>query len=444
MECAVIGGGITGLALGFALAQRGVNVVVLEASSRAGGKIQSLREDGCLLETGPASVQQSAELTSLIDSLGLEPVGTRVPELRRWVVADGRLQPVPHTADELLRSHLLGVRGKARLALEPMVPRGPTSSGAEESVGAFARRRFGDEAAERLLYPQISSIYAADPDALSVASSFPWLLDLEKRPGGVLLGLRDRQNDPSRRGLISFANGLCSLTDSIAARLGDRLRLETPVRTIEQVSGGFEVLTEAGDRLQVDALAIATPAHAASGIVANIAPEAAEALASIPYVPVTLVHVGFPPGAVTAPEGYGFFVAPSDDSSLLGAVFVSSLFAGRSPDEGLLVSVRVGGARRPDLAALAEDELQKRVVEEISRLLKARTPPRFVHVFRHDRGLPQYTLGHRDRLRAIGLAEESLPGLCFAGSAYRGAGVPECVRDGFRTAERILRHLGRE
>lgn len=434
----VIGAGITGLAAAHRLIRRGndVEVVVLEREHRAGGKLQTLRVDGRLLETGAASMVEGPELSELLRDLQLPLQHTQAPEPRRWVVANGALQVVPDTAMSLLVSPLLGPVSKLRLAMEPLLSRVISSPEQDESVASFAVRRLGEQAARRLFYPQISSLYAAAPAQLSLASAFPWLHSVARSRRSIVYELRARQA-AAGRGLVSFEDGMSSLTEGLATLLGGRLKLGTEVEAIDVVGNRFRV-HQSGGSIEADAVIVATPAHAASVLVSRLDPDASSALRAIPYVPVTLVHAGFPPGAVPDVDGYGFFVAPGERSLLLGAVFVSRLFRGRSPDGGLLVSARIGGARSPRNAELSDDVLEAGVAEELTRLLGSTSPPNFLHVFRHRQALPQYTLGHAQRLDAIERAQARHPGLHFAGSAYRGAGVPECVRDGFRVADAVI------
>ncbi|HJX52697.1 MAG TPA: protoporphyrinogen oxidase [Polyangia bacterium] len=454
----VAGAGISGLSLAFELERLGVSVLVLESERRAGGKIETDRRDGYICERGPASyLDRHNSITPLARSLGIESrvLPAFAAGERRLVVADGRLHDTPLDAEAFLRSRLLPVSAKLRMLADLVLPRGPSARGQEESVTAFASRRLGVLAGERLLQPLVSVLYAGDPDAVSLPAAFPLMAALEREHRSLVLGLRAdlrKQRAKPRSGgdaprLSSFVTGLDELTTALASRLGDRLRLGVRIVQVERAASGFRLAIDERGRsstLDADAVVLAIPAHQACAVVAPLAPELSEILARIPYVPVALVYLGYFASALARPaDAYGFFVPASEHLKILGAIFASAIFPDRAPARFSLFSVRTGGARHPEMANLPDEELTALAHADLRGLLGLTAPPAFAHIVRHQRGLPQYTLGHMDRVAALEAGERRTPGLYFHGNAYHNAGVPELVSRSGKLARRLAEELSR-
>ena len=446
MRCVIVGAGISGLTLSWELRRRGIEPIVLESEACAGGKIRSERDRGFLCEWGPASYSDRApSAKALIEELGLGPRTLHAGRSarRREAVVDGRVVAIPSTAGEFLRSPLLSRRAKLRALADLALPVGPSGRGEEESVAAFARRRLGAVAGARLLYPVASGIYAGDPERISLPSAFPWLAALEASDRSVLRGmerLRREEREPGSS-LATFVDGMSELTCALAVRLGDRLRRSATLTAIARRAKGFLLQVDEGGRaveIETDRLVLAIPAHAAAPLLAPIDARAAEAAAAIEYLPVTLVHAGYPARALARPvDGYGFLVLPGEPSDLLGAFYTSTLFPGRAPDGELLLSARLGGARHPALTALDDERITRVAVDGLAKLLPLEAPPHWVRVIRHQRALPHYTVGHRERVAEADAAEARLPGLYLTGNAWRGIGVAECIANAAPLAERI-------
>jgi oxygen-dependent protoporphyrinogen oxidase len=443
----VAGAGISGLALAFELRRLGVPVLVLESDGRAGGKIESERRDGYLCERGPASyLDRSGSITALARALGIEGRVLWASDAaeRRLVAADGRLHDTPRTVAEFFRSALLPWRAKLRVSMDLVLPRGPSAHGQEESVAAFAQRRLGAVAGERLLQPLVSGLYAGDPQQVSLPSAFPLVAAMERDRRSFLLAMRREfaaAKAKSAPRLASFANGLDELTSALAAAVGQDLRLRARVLRIERQGSGFRMALEeqgAAQTIEADAVVLAIPAHVACGVTAALDGGIADVLARIPYVPVSLVHLGYPASAFARPlDAYGFFVPPSESLRVLGGIFPSQFFQQRAPAGFHLLSVRTGGARHPEALHMPDAELLALADGEVRRLVGLRAGPSFVHIVRHERGLPQYTLGHKDRVASVDAGEQRYPGLFFHGNAYHNAGVPELVLRSTKLAARV-------
>jgi oxygen-dependent protoporphyrinogen oxidase len=435
MKCVVIGAGITGLAAAYELRKRGVDTSLYEASPRAGGKIESRREGELLLESGPQGfLDRVGALTRLAEELRLTPIDALPAARRRAVAFGGRLCDVPMDPISLVATRLLTLRGKARLLGDLILPRGTR---ADESVAAFARRRLGPEAADHIFFPLVSGLYAGDADSISLPAAFPSLAALEREHRSVILGaarsfLRSRMLGTRLR---TFAAGMEELTRALAERV--QPALSSPVTQL-RFNEKWHVTVENRGEVTADAILLALPAHAATRLLRSIAPHAADAAAAIPYVPVTLAWAAYPERELPRPlDRYGFLTAPDERGQLLGAVFASAAFPDRAPKGSALISARLGGARHPEVTQMSDDDLALLVHRELRTLIEARSEPSFFLPIRHAQALPQYTIGHEERVRTI---ERHLPaGLFIAGAGYRGAGVPDCVRSATDVADRISR-----
>lgn len=433
----VVGGGLAGLVVGRALLARpALEVTVLEAERRPGGKALTEVEGGWVLEWGAQTllVEPQGALSRAIDAADLraEVREARAESRRRLVLWEGALRPVPRSL-----SRIVGIAGALRAFGEPLV--GGAPPGGDESVLAFAARRFGERVAERLVGAFVTGIFAGDPARLSVRSAFPRLVALEREHGSVMRGAL--RGGVAKRDTLTLARGTGSLTDGLARALGPALRLGTPATALARAGGGWRVETPKG-ALPADAVVVAAPAYAAGDLLRPTNAALASQLAAIPYVPVAVVCLGYREEAFAQrpPQGFGFLV-PRGQARVLGCLYPTSIAAGASPPGHVLLRVLVGGALDPDGAALPEDELVALCRREVEPLVGAGEPPVLTRVFRHARAIPQYELGHADRLAAIEAARARLPGLFLAGNAYRGVSLGDVCDDAERVAAEVLRGL---
>lgn len=443
----VAGAGISGLALACALRQRGLPVLVLESESRPGGKIATDAKDGYLCESGPASfLDRRQALTKLAQEVGVaDRIVVATPAAERRLVANaGTLHDTPLGAKGFVTSRLLSTTAKLRMLIDFVLPRGPSAHGEEESVADFGTRRLGQLAGERLLQPLVSGLYAGDPTKVSLPSAFPLVATMERDHRSFLWAMykelhRDKHQQPQ---LSTFTEGMNELILALGKALESCLCLNHHLKRVERKDTGYCIsVEESGKLTQIEAhsLVIALPAHIGACLLRPLDGVIGDVLGQIPYVPVTLVHLGYPASALPKPmAAYGFFVPPSEPLHILGGIFPSMLFPKRAPQGHHLFSVRMGGARHPEVASLPDDEVTAIADRELRRLLGLRSGPVFVHVVRHRHALPQYTLGHAQKVAALVAAEKRFPGLYFHGNAYRNAGVPELVFQSTELAERMV------
>jgi oxygen-dependent protoporphyrinogen oxidase len=356
-------------------------------------------------------------------------------------VPDGFLLVAPTQLGALAATPLFSWGGKLRMALDLVLP--PRRDAADESLAHFVRRRLGREALERVAQPLVGGIYTADVERLSLAATMPRFRDLEQRHGSVIRGLRAEAGGSAaagaRYGLFAApAAGMGALIDALAARLAEgSVRLRAPVTTLERRPDGWQVRA-AGETVHADAVVLAAPAYVAADLVRPADPTLADALAAIDYASSATVTLAYRTADLPRLAGFGFVVPAVEDRALLACTYASRKFEGRAPAGHDLVRAYVGGALRPDLAALADDALVETVRAELRSLAAIEAGPTLVRVQRHPRAMPQYAVGHLDRVAAIEARVAALPGFALAGAGYRGVGIPDCVRSGEEAAERIL------
>jgi oxygen-dependent protoporphyrinogen oxidase len=450
----VVGGGITGLAAAHRVRERApeAQVVVVEAAGRLGGTIATEQVGGFRVEGGPDSIlTEKPWAADLCARLGVELVGTRAGERRTFVVHAGRLEPLPEgflllaptSLRPLLASPLFSWRGKLRMALDLVLPR--RRDAGDESLAAFVRRRLGREALERVAQPLVGGIYTADPERLSLAATMPRFRDLERRHRSVVLGLRAAARAAPQAGagaryalFVAPAEGMEALVAALARRLPEgALRLAAPAAGLARVGGRWR-LRAGREPLEADALVLAVPAHAAGGLLGPLDPGLGAALGGIEYASSATVSLAFRDADVPGLRGYGFVVPASEGRPLLACTYSSRKFPGRAPAGHELLRAFVGGALRPDLASADDETLVDLVRAELRQLLGVAAAPLLVRVRRHPRAMPQYAVGHLERVAEVERRAAALPRVALAGAAYRGVGLPDCVRSGEAAADAVL------
>jgi oxygen-dependent protoporphyrinogen oxidase len=473
----VIGGGLAGLAAAEAAADAGWQVTLLEASGRFGGIIETVRPDGWLVERSADSfLANRPEAIDLVGRLGLagQLVGIQPAARRALVVRGGRLLPVPAgfrlmapgRPGSLLASPVLSLAGRLRTALERWVPRRSDNSLEDESLESFAVRRLGREAFERLVQPLVSGIWTADPARLSMQAACPDFLEMERVHGSLTAGERFRLRSSTagesaagaRYGqFVSLAGGmgtlpaqcvealiakgvaLCEATAESIQRQGEhRQRGTLHDGAVAERSGDgawrVSLSARAGPgplTIVADAVVLAVPARVATLLVSGLDPDLSARLGEIPFAGSAIVSLGFRREQVTHPlDAAGMVVPRRERRRLLAASFSSSKFPGRAPPGHVLIRGFVGGALDPGAAALGDAELRRIVRSDLADLLGASGEPVVSRVDRWERAMPQYTLGHLARLKAIDQILDRHPGLAVAGGSYRGVGIPQVIRSG--------------
>jgi protoporphyrinogen/coproporphyrinogen III oxidase len=444
----VVGAGISGLTCAFTLKKSGQNVLLLEASARPGGVIQSIQENGYLFEQGPQSFSSTAALAELCDDLLLSEEVVAAPHRApRYVLIDRKLVRVL-MSPALLVSGLLSWSTKFSFLRDALGKTSPPET--EESIAAFVRRKFSAELLDRLVGPFVSGVYAGDPEQLSLRGAFPKLYEAEKAAGSVVrgafkLGKPEGQKTVTRPrprpGLLSFRKGNETLPRALAANLGASLRCNATVAELKRATGSFQLrirTAEGEEELFCTRLVVATPTATAAELLSNVAPSACGALQEISYAPVAVVSLAYRTDQIRhSMEGFGFLVPRSAKIRTLGTVWNSSLFPGRAPQGQVLLTSFIGGATDPAATSLPAEELAATVHREISPLLRITGEPVASRLTRYARAIPQYNLGHRDRLKSILDAVGAVPGLWMTGNYWQGPAIGACVEHALIVAEQV-------
>jgi protoporphyrinogen/coproporphyrinogen III oxidase len=445
----VVGGGISGLVCAYALRKSGIDAQLVEASPRPGGVIQSVTRDGFLLELGPQSFSSTPALRDLCADLGISnDLLEAPPRAPRYVLIDGKLQPVPLSPPALLISSLID--GSTKWALLRDILGKTIPPGADESVAAFIRRKFSAQLLDRLVGPFVSGIYAGDPERISVRSAFPQLYEAEKAAGSILRGMlrlaKSKKGPREHATLKSFREGNETLVRALANKLGAALLAETSVAQISrQNDGSFDVHLEGkhgSESVSAQSLVLATPTDVAGKLLSGLDSLFEAQLSSIEYAAVAVVSLGYRKKDIGhSLDGFGFLVPRSAALRVLGSVWNSSLFPGRTPEGHALLTSFVGGTTDPSASQLQPEELVSLVHREISPLLSVASDPVFSNVTIWPHALPQYNLGHADRLAAVAKACSRFPGLWLTGNYLRGPAIGSCVEQALPVAEEVRRKL---
>lgn len=474
-EVVIVGGGIAGLATAYELQERArsadasIHVSLVEADGRLGGVIRTERVDGFIIEGGPDSILAhkpwAVELAQRL-GLGDQIVGTNPAHKRTCVLYQGRLYELPEgltlmiptRLKPLLQTRLLSPWGKVRAGLD-LIKR-PRERTSDVTLGAFVRQHLGREAFERIVEPLMAGIYAGDGEQLSLKATFPRLLELEREYGSLIRGLLARRpaltpQSPSPKlgrgggrwtGFVTLRDGLGQLVEALAAHLdqvrtyaGRRVQAIRPRRPNGRRWPGYEVWLADGHMLSADAVILATPAYTAAELVSGLSPDLGRLLRTIPHVSTATVSLGYRRADVRHPlDGYGFVVPRVENRPLLACTWTSSKFPHRAPEGAVLLRCFLGRAGQEEVVWLDDEALLRLIRAELADILGIQAGPTVARIFRWPRAMPQYVLGHLERLEAIQAQLVQLPGLYLTGGAYRGVGLPDCIRAGAETAGAVL------
>ncbi|MBF0553632.1 MAG: protoporphyrinogen oxidase [Nitrospirae bacterium] len=445
MKTAIIGGGISGLALAYLLREEcpGADLTIYEELPRPGGKIWTERHNGFLLEGGVNGFLNNRPKTlELAARLGLMPLRSSDKARIRYVYSKGRLNRIPEGILDFFQSGLLSVRGRVRIVLETIAPH---SSNTDETLSEFAIRRLGREAYETLIDPMASGIYAGDSTLLSLKSCFPKIYNLEAKYGGLIVGMLRMKWAARKTGknvsagpggvLTSFQDGMGTLIDTLAAKLGSALVNNRRVTAIEKTADKYHIHFKDAPPEEADIVVLAAPAHAAKDILYGLDKSLSRQLAEIPYPYVTVVSMAFKREAVKSNfDGFGFLIPYKEGRKILGTLCDSSTFAGRAPEGYMLFRTMLGGARAGAIAALDGEKIIDTVFSELSDIIKINGTPEMVKIFRHEKAIPQYNKGHAALLGSISESLKAHDGLYLHGNSYTGISVNDCIEQSYSLA----------
>lgn len=436
-KVAIIGSGITALARAWQLAQRGHDCVVLETSDAIGGAIQSRRKGAYLVEEGPNSIQvNSVEVDGFLKSIpGFQDrvIVASAEAKKRFILRNGKPHAVPMGPLSGITTPLWSFRGKLRVLKEPFIPAiDPTT---EESAADFVRRRLGDELYRYAINPLIGGIYAGDPEKLSLRYAFPKLYALEQNHGSMIRGAlakmrAARATDAPKvdKRIVSFKDGLAELPQLLVAALGESVKTDVSIHKIQLTDAGW-IINWNGTERSYDEVVLTLPAYALAQLpLGESIQQVLKPLGAIDYPPVSVLSLAFKRTEVAHPlDGFGVLVPECEGRTILGALFPSSLFAGRAPTDEVLLTVFVGGERQPELAVADTEAVMATVQPELNSLLGITGVPTFVHHKHWPRAIPQYKLGFGSLLAQMNTVEANFPGLKLAGNYRDGISLSYCI-----------------
>ncbi len=458
---AIAGGGISGLATAYQLACDGVECTLFEASERLGGIVETVRKDGFVIECGPDSwVTEKPWARELAVELGLEDqiIASNDQWRRTYVqqggdglvqlvpIPDGMRMMVPAKWGPLLESPLFSEQARLAYQREPKRAAELKASAPDhdESVADFVRRHFGEEVARTIAGPLLAAVFGGDIAQLSVRAVMPAFVRMEAEEGSLIQAVQRRAQQSPQAIFTTLSSGLETLIERMVSKLPSAsLRLRTPVLRIEADRGSWRLVTAGGED-RFDAVVLATPLHVTQALLrplgdgarmAGLLPQQATSaiVVALAFTPAQAARLRIPPGfGFVAPQGFGRESGPSHQ--LLACTFVHQKFPGRAPEEAVLLRAFFGGYSGDALSGETDDNLIERARLQLSRVLGPLPEASETVVRRWPQSLPQYAVGHLDRMAELESLLSTMPGLYLVGSAYHGVGLPDLIRQGRATA----------
>ncbi len=462
----VVGAGIAGMAAAYRTVELSrqsggpVQLTVLDAAGRLGGTIASERSSGFVVEAGADSfLSEKPWALELCERLGISDrlVRTREGNRRTFVAHRGALHPLPEgflllaptKIWPMVFSRLFSWQGKLRMGMDLILPRGPARS--DETLSSFVTRRLGREALERVAQPLVGGIYTADPDKLSLAATMPRFLEMERKHRSLILAMIRQRKRASGKELsgarwslfVSFDTGMQALIEELAGRLPDG-SVRVGCRAVEVVrrDSRWLVRLAGGELLDAEAVILATPSHVTARLIRETDGKLADLLSGIRYASAISVSFGYREADLpNRLDGFGFVVPAIEGKAIIACTFASMKYPGRAPEGYVLLRAFMGGAMQDEIMQWEDQQLVAAVRAELGQLLGIKAAPVLARIHRHASAMPQYDLGHLERVTAIEEAAKSHPGLALSGNAYRGVGVPDCIHSGELAAESVFRAL---
>lgn len=448
----VIGGGITGLTAAYYLQQEvkkqslSMEVLLMEAGPRLGGKIQTIIRDGFIIEKGPDSFyDRKASAFKLAKELGMEKEIVYSKSGKLFVLVRNQLFPVPGKLKMVpfITTSLFSPIGKIRAAADFILPKSKEQK--DQAVGTFFRRRFGDEVVENLIEPLMSGVYAGDIDQLSLMSTLPQFHQIEQQYGSILRGMftcnREKKNQIEDAGqFFTFKNGLHSLVERLEASLNqDTILKGTKVTRVVKENQQYILSLNDSSHYSADAIVVAVPHPAACSIFSDYS--LFESLKELSSTSIATVTMAFDKNTVEQDiDGIGFRITRNSDSSLTACTWTNKKWPHTAPTDKVLLRCYVGRSNHETIVDLSDDEITNIVLEDISKMIRFSSKPYFTVVSRWKKAIPQYTVGHRQRIEAAkSEIEKKLPGVILCGSSYEGISMPECIEQGELAVQQVLK-----
>lgn len=451
-DAIVIGAGLTGLTTAFYLKKAGRKIAVIDKSERVGGVIKTIHRDGFIFETGPnTGVYSSAELVRLFDDLNgkVEPEFANGKSKQRWIWKNGAWHALPSGLGSAVKTPLFSLKDKFRILGEPFRKRGTNSF---ESVSELVKRRMGNSYLDYAVDPFISGIYAGNPDNLVTRFALPKLYNLEQNYGSFIRGSIKKRKEPkddltkrATREVFSVKGGLQSLTDALGEEIGkESIFLQSENLKISKAGDGYQAIFETGStkkELKSNNIITTIGGNALDGIMDFIPAQDLDPIQNMTYAKVVQVIAAYKNWEGISLGAFGGLFPSVEKRDALGILFTSSIFSGRTPVGGAVLSVFMGGMRNPGLIKKSDQEILELAMKEIEETLKpGAAKPDHLEIFRYTHAIPQYDASSELKLKAIHKIESENPGLWLGGNIRDGIGMADRVKQGYDIASEVILH----
>ena len=456
----ILGAGLTGLTIAHYLRRAGRRVLVLEKSTQPGGVIHTFSEDGFVFEAGPnTGVISTVELVRLMEELALQFEVPQQYAHARWIWKNNRWEPLPSGLLSAIRTPLFTLKDKFRILLEPFRAKGHNP---DETLAQLVVRRMGSSFLDYAIDPFISGIYAGDPAQLVTRYAMPKLYALEQNYGSFIKGSFAKARHPKSpedkrvtKQVFSVEGGLSRLTDALVASVGAaNIRCNCGDLQVEEVeTGSYRVVvnerivtggrtfTETSSSYRSRSVVTTFGGPSLLHTLPFLEKAEKEALGALRYAKVVQVAAGYREWDGVPVEAFGGLIPSREQKDILGILFPSALFARRAPEKGALLSVFMGGIKRPELYKLSDEEVKQIAVEHIREMMKTSRQPDIIRVFRYPQAIPQYDASSGHRLETITELQFRFPGLLLAGNIRDGIGMSDRVKQGATVASEIIQYL---
>jgi len=461
-QIVIIGGGITGLTAAYYL-QKEVrenylpySVKLIEASHRLGGQMQTYRKDGYLIERGPDSFLETKEkAVQLATEVGMADRLVHNHPGKTFILANDRLHTIPGGAvmgipteiRPFMTTKLFSVPGKLRAAADLILPRSQVKN--DQSLGGFFRRRLGDEVVENLIEPLLSGVYAGDIDKMSLMTLFPHFYQIEKKYRSLIVGMkksappRPKELSGKNKGsFLAFDTGLQSFADAITAKLEpNSFKLGSRVERVLKKTRGYEIELNGGEVLAADSIIMTVPHHTIYTIFPEY--EFFQDFKDVPSTSIATIALGFPKEAVQKDiDGTGFLISRNSDYTITSCTWLHKKWPHTTPDGKVLLRCFVGRSGGEAIVDLSDDQIVANVMTDLFKMIEIKQDPELTIVSRWINAMPQYTVGHQERMKNVreGIKKE-LPGIFIAGGSYNGVGLPDCIKQGEEAVAEVLKYL---
>ena len=463
----IVGGGIAGLSAAYFVLEKAKKIgepiclQLLDEKDRLGGCILTEKVDDFVIEGGPdCFLSEKPWALALCEKLGLGDRLLNTNENRRvFILSEGRLHElpegfmlmVPTSFTPFIKSSLISWPGKIRMAMDLFIPK--KESDEEESLADFVRRRLGEEALEKIAEPLVAGIHAGTPETMGLKSTFPRFLQIEEEYGSLIRGMLARRKmalqwqkrgGSKRTMFVTLKGGLGEWIDCLREKIGEEVvnlkRKVVKVKRIEK--GDYQIQLSDGAFLEADSIILATPSFITAKIVEEMDPEMSEILLTIPYVSSATVSLAYHRSQIHHPlDAFGFIIPRSEKRKIMASTWTSVKFDYRAPEDHVLLRVFVGGANHEQLVSLDDDEMLRMIQEELREIMDVEGEPILTKIYRWEKSMPQYLVGHLEKLARMEERTNLQPGLFLTGCAYKGIGISDSVHDAEIIADKAVEYL---